>query len=82
MSKLRTRLIALAAVAAAGVGLGMAPAVAGPCPTETYTEYYSDAARTIWVGERIDTCDGQVLMSGSVGPYHTRTTEECGFCAG
>jgi len=79
---MRTRIIAVAAAAAAGLGLGMAPAVAGGCPTETYTEYYSDAARPIWVGERIDTCDGQVIMSGSVGPYKTTISERCGFCAG
>ena len=74
-SKLGAKLLVLALLSG---GMAVSPGAAmANCVTETYTEYYSDPARTIWVGERIDTCDGQVLMSGVVGPYHTKITEFC-----
>ena len=43
----------------------------------TYTDYFSDAAKTNWVGTRIVQCSGRVREYGTRTSYYIRETEPC-----
>jgi len=42
-------------------------------------EYYSDAARTNYVGFKILTCSGRTYTSGQQTSFFYRYTEPCGY---
>jgi hypothetical protein len=46
--------------------------------TGSYTVYYSDAAHTVVVGEKIFSCNSNTYMDGEVTPYYTITPMPCG----
>lgn len=70
---------ALATIAAATVIVPAAPAQARACTINhyCYTTWYSDASRTVVVGQLFEDCDGTRSMWGVRSPYLTFSENNC-----
>lgn len=76
-------LVTLMTVLAAGIVLMMpGTALAACCGWEWTTTYYSDASKTVVVGECITnvSCSGQNECWGSTSAYYTRSRVCCETC--
>ncbi len=71
--------IALAACATVTAVLPAAPAQARACQIQhiCIMTWYSDASRTVVVGEKFEDCGGDVSMWGVRTPYYTMTEDPC-----
>jgi len=70
---------ALATVASAAVLVPAAPAQARACTINhyCYTTWYSNASRTVVVGQLFEDCDGTRSMWGVRSPYLTFSENNC-----